>query len=204
MEFKWPQVEMNNCVETRFLCISKPSESAVAEALNHELQNELSNVRKMNVVLVFWQIWSSSSSTQLHHTVHLHWASTALLFGFITEWKGHTKYIQQRVIIHTLFPHQTLEFSSTPFFFKDSSSGLWIYFYPQSLFGHLFLAPPQVVSVINRLFSLSWWTQAPWSSGTECVAKYNFQTANDQDLPFCKGDVLTIIGVTRVRALIVF
>lgn len=118
MEFKWPQVEMNNCVETRFLCISKPSESAVAEALNHELQNELSNVRKMNVVLVFWQIWSSSSSTQLHHTVHLHWASTAMLFGFITEWKWNTKYIQQRVIIHTLFPHQTLEFSSTPFFLK--------------------------------------------------------------------------------------
>lgn len=40
--------------------------------------------------------------------------------------------------------------------------------------------------------------QAPWSTGTECVAKYNFQTANEQDLPFCKGDVLTIIGVTRV------
>lgn len=39
----------------------------------------------------------------------------------------------------------------------------------------------------------------PWSAGTECVAKYNFQTANDQDLPFCKGDVLTIVGVTRVR-----
>uniref|UniRef100_A0A669CWH2 Tyrosine-protein kinase n=1 Tax=Oreochromis niloticus TaxID=8128 RepID=A0A669CWH2_ORENI len=37
----------------------------------------------------------------------------------------------------------------------------------------------------------------PWSTGTECVAKYNFQTANEQDLPFCKGDVLTIIGVTR-------
>lgn len=41
--------------------------------------------------------------------------------------------------------------------------------------------------------------QVPWSTGTECVAKYNFQTANEQDLPFCKGDVLTIIGVTRVR-----
>ncbi|KAI4797355.1 hypothetical protein CgunFtcFv8_027850 [Champsocephalus gunnari] len=38
---------------------------------------------------------------------------------------------------------------------------------------------------------------APWSSGTECVAKYNFQTANEQDLPFCKGDLLTIIGATR-------
>uniref|UniRef100_A0A3P8ZNP6 Tyrosine-protein kinase n=1 Tax=Esox lucius TaxID=8010 RepID=A0A3P8ZNP6_ESOLU len=30
-----------------------------------------------------------------------------------------------------------------------------------------------------------------------CVAKYNFQSSNEQDLPFCKGDVLTIIGVTR-------
>lgn len=32
-------------------------------------------------------------------------------------------------------------------------------------------------------------------------SKYNFQTANEQDLPFCKGDVLTIIGVTRVNIL---
>ena len=39
----------------------------------------------------------------------------------------------------------------------------------------------------------------PWSTGTECVAKYNFQATNEQDLPFAKGDVLTIIGVTRVR-----
>ncbi|MEQ2283169.1 hypothetical protein AMECASPLE_008509 [Ameca splendens] len=37
----------------------------------------------------------------------------------------------------------------------------------------------------------------PWSSGTECVAKYNFKPGTEQDLPFCKGDVLTIIGVTR-------
>lgn len=44
--------------------------------------------------------------------------------------------------------------------------------------------------------------QVPWSTGTECIAKYNFQTANEQDLPFCKGDVLTIIGVTRVRTTI--
>eukprot|EP00064_Thunnus_orientalis_P003230 superscaffoldBa00000255_g3239 len=43
---------------------------------------------------------------------------------------------------------------------------------------------------------------APWSTGTECVAKYNFQTANEQDLPFCKGDVLTIIGVTRHASII--
>ncbi|CDQ95886.1 unnamed protein product [Oncorhynchus mykiss] len=39
--------------------------------------------------------------------------------------------------------------------------------------------------------------QVPWLPGTECVAKYNFQSTNEQDLPFCKGDVLTIIGVTR-------
>ncbi|PWA29011.1 hypothetical protein CCH79_00006192, partial [Gambusia affinis] len=39
--------------------------------------------------------------------------------------------------------------------------------------------------------------QVPWSSGTECVAKYNFKPGTEQDLPFCKGDVLTIIGVTR-------
>lgn len=55
------------------------------------------------------------------------------------------------------------------------------------------------ITVINAGSSPSCVMQAPWSTGTECVAKYNFQTANEQDLPFCKGDVLTIIGVTRVR-----
>ncbi|XP_023675458.1 tyrosine-protein kinase CSK [Paramormyrops kingsleyae] len=39
--------------------------------------------------------------------------------------------------------------------------------------------------------------QASWPPGTECVAKYNFQGISVQDLPFCKGDVLTIIGVTK-------
>uniref|UniRef100_A0A3B3RMV1 Tyrosine-protein kinase n=1 Tax=Paramormyrops kingsleyae TaxID=1676925 RepID=A0A3B3RMV1_9TELE len=39
--------------------------------------------------------------------------------------------------------------------------------------------------------------QTTWPAGTECVAKYNFQGATDQDLPFSKGDVLTIIGVTK-------
>lgn len=50
-----------------------------------------------------------------------------------------------------------------------------------------------------------WWfywfwfvTQASWPPGTECVAKYNFQGSTEQDLPFCKGDLLTIIGVTKV------
>lgn len=55
--------------------------------------------------------------------------------------------------------------------------------------------------MMNDVSSLSCVMQAPWSTGTECVAKYNFQTANEQDLPFCKGDVLTIIGVTRVNIL---
>uniref|UniRef100_A0A8C2BX72 Tyrosine-protein kinase n=1 Tax=Cyprinus carpio TaxID=7962 RepID=A0A8C2BX72_CYPCA len=38
---------------------------------------------------------------------------------------------------------------------------------------------------------------ASWPPGTECVAKYNFQGSTEQDLPFCKGDLLTIIGVTK-------
>uniref|UniRef100_A0A670ZC57 Tyrosine-protein kinase n=1 Tax=Pseudonaja textilis TaxID=8673 RepID=A0A670ZC57_PSETE len=38
---------------------------------------------------------------------------------------------------------------------------------------------------------------AVWSSGTECIAKYNFHGTADQDLPFNKGDVLTIISVTK-------
>ncbi|XP_032094477.1 tyrosine-protein kinase CSK [Thamnophis elegans] len=39
--------------------------------------------------------------------------------------------------------------------------------------------------------------QAVWASGTECIAKYNFHGTADQDLPFSKGDVLTIISVTK-------
>ncbi|KAL7870244.1 hypothetical protein SRHO_G00077410 [Serrasalmus rhombeus] len=39
--------------------------------------------------------------------------------------------------------------------------------------------------------------QTAWPTGTECVAKYNFQGTMEQDLPFSKGDVLTIIGVTK-------
>lgn len=53
-----------------------------------------------------------------------------------------------------------------------------------------------IVMIDGLSMSFPW--QTPWSTGTECVAKYNFQTTNEQDLPFCKGDVLTIIGVTRV------
>lgn len=39
--------------------------------------------------------------------------------------------------------------------------------------------------------------QASWPSGTECIAKYNFHGTAEQDLPFCKGDVLTIVAVTK-------
>lgn len=40
--------------------------------------------------------------------------------------------------------------------------------------------------------------QAAWPSGTECIAKYSFHGTAEQDLPFCKGDVLTIVAVTKV------
>lgn len=43
--------------------------------------------------------------------------------------------------------------------------------------------------------------QAPWPQGTECVARYNFKGTSEQDLPFKKGDVLTIIVVTKVSWL---
>uniref|UniRef100_A0AAY4DB74 Tyrosine-protein kinase n=1 Tax=Denticeps clupeoides TaxID=299321 RepID=A0AAY4DB74_9TELE len=36
-----------------------------------------------------------------------------------------------------------------------------------------------------------------WPSGTECLAKYNFKGSTAQDLPFCKGDVLTILSATK-------
>uniref|UniRef100_A0A667WMP0 Tyrosine-protein kinase n=1 Tax=Myripristis murdjan TaxID=586833 RepID=A0A667WMP0_9TELE len=39
--------------------------------------------------------------------------------------------------------------------------------------------------------------QTPWPQGTECVARYNFKGTTEQDLPFNKGDVLTIIVVTK-------
>uniref|UniRef100_A0A4W3IB46 Tyrosine-protein kinase n=1 Tax=Callorhinchus milii TaxID=7868 RepID=A0A4W3IB46_CALMI len=40
-------------------------------------------------------------------------------------------------------------------------------------------------------------SQTIWTSGTECIAKYNFNGSAEQDLPFNKGDVLTIISVTK-------
>ncbi|KAM6936975.1 tyrosine-protein kinase CSK-like [Xenentodon cancila] len=39
--------------------------------------------------------------------------------------------------------------------------------------------------------------QSSWPQGTECVAKYNFKGTSEQDLPFNKGDILTIIIVTK-------
>ncbi|KAK7117663.1 hypothetical protein R3I94_023028 [Phoxinus phoxinus] len=39
--------------------------------------------------------------------------------------------------------------------------------------------------------------ETSWPPGTECVARYNFPGTADQDLPLSKGDVLTIIGVTK-------
>uniref|UniRef100_A0A3Q2P8E8 Tyrosine-protein kinase n=1 Tax=Fundulus heteroclitus TaxID=8078 RepID=A0A3Q2P8E8_FUNHE len=39
--------------------------------------------------------------------------------------------------------------------------------------------------------------QGTWPQGTECVARYNFKGTSEQDLPFNKGDVLTIIVVTK-------
>ncbi|TNN81984.1 Tyrosine-protein kinase CSK [Liparis tanakae] len=39
--------------------------------------------------------------------------------------------------------------------------------------------------------------QTSWPQGTECVARYNFKGTSEQDLPFNKGDVLTIVIVTK-------
>ncbi|XP_075713920.1 tyrosine-protein kinase CSK [Rhinoderma darwinii] len=39
--------------------------------------------------------------------------------------------------------------------------------------------------------------QTPWQAGTECVANYDFQRRTEQDLEFTKGEVLTIVAVTR-------
>lgn len=39
--------------------------------------------------------------------------------------------------------------------------------------------------------------QSIWPPGTECVARYTFKGFTDQDLPFSRGDVLTIISVTK-------
>ncbi|KAF3854985.1 hypothetical protein F7725_023040 [Dissostichus mawsoni] len=48
---------------------------------------------------------------------------------------------------------------------------------------------------MNRLTMTE--VQTPWPQGTECVARYNFKGTSEQDLPFNKGDVLSIIIVTK-------
>lgn len=48
-------------------------------------------------------------------------------------------------------------------------------------------------------YALSTSLQSPWPQGTECVARYNFKGTSEQDLPFNKGDILTIIVVTKVN-----
>ncbi|OCT87060.1 tyrosine-protein kinase CSK [Xenopus laevis] len=39
--------------------------------------------------------------------------------------------------------------------------------------------------------------QSPWQAGTECIANYDFQGKGEQDLHFSKGEVLTIVAVTK-------
>lgn len=43
--------------------------------------------------------------------------------------------------------------------------------------------------------------QEIWKPGQEVVAVYDFKGTTREDLPFCKGDVLTIVKSTRVSAL---
>ena len=40
--------------------------------------------------------------------------------------------------------------------------------------------------------------QEQWPPGTEVVAMYNFKGNSNEDLPFSKRDVLTIVKPTRV------
>uniref|UniRef100_A0A672S8P6 Tyrosine-protein kinase n=1 Tax=Sinocyclocheilus grahami TaxID=75366 RepID=A0A672S8P6_SINGR len=72
---------------------------------------------------------------------------------------------------------------------QHQSSACLLYRYKHST-----LKKTSTLYLPNELLDVS---QASWPSGTECVAKYNFQGSTEQDLPFCKGDLLTIIGVTK-------
>lgn len=60
-----------------------------------------------------------------------------------------------------------------------------------------------MVSKLSEVLLLIWdpslFPKAPWPQGTECVARYNFKGTSEHDLPFKKGDVLTIIVVTKVQ-----
>lgn len=56
----------------------------------------------------------------------------------------------------------------------------------------------KVLKIFLLIGVLSVFPKAPWPQGTECVARYNFKGTSEHDLPFKKGDVLTIIVVTKV------
>jgi len=48
------------------------------------------------------------------------------------------------------------------------------------------------------------WTfclQEAWSPGTEVVSMYNFQGNSAEDLPFKRGEVMTIVRATKVFTL---
>uniref|UniRef100_A0A674MW81 Tyrosine-protein kinase n=1 Tax=Takifugu rubripes TaxID=31033 RepID=A0A674MW81_TAKRU len=55
----------------------------------------------------------------------------------------------------------------------------------------------KVLKIFLLIGVLSVFPKAPWPQGTECVARYNFKGTSEHDLPFKKGDVLTIIVVTK-------
>ena len=42
--------------------------------------------------------------------------------------------------------------------------------------------------------------QIPWQAGTEVVALYKFPGNSPEDLPFKRGDILTIVHSCMVRA----
>lgn len=46
--------------------------------------------------------------------------------------------------------------------------------------------------------------QEAWSRGTQVVANYNFEGSSPDDLPFKKGDVLTIVQPTKVGSVGLF
>ncbi|XP_077869842.1 tyrosine-protein kinase CSK-like [Saccoglossus kowalevskii] len=36
-----------------------------------------------------------------------------------------------------------------------------------------------------------------WPEGTECIARYEFKASTPDDLPFKKGDVITVVRSTK-------
>lgn len=53
-------------------------------------------------------------------------------------------------------------------------------------------------------FFLTQQHQEAWSRGTQVVANYNFEGSSPDDLPFKKGDVLTIVQPTKVGSVGLF